>query len=78
MKCVIRAAIKFYQVLISPYIGASCRFRPTCSQYILHAVELHGVIKGLGMGFLRLLRCNALFKGGYDPVPGFDHRRINT
>ncbi len=62
--------IGFYQKAISPYKGGSCcRFTPTCSQYALEAVEKHGAFKGTWLAVKRLLRCNPLFKGGYDPVP---------
>lgn len=46
----------------------SCRFTPTCSQYTLEAVKKYGVVKGLSLGFLRLIRCQPLSKGGYDPL----------
>ena len=62
-------AIKFYQRNISARKAACCRFYPTCSEYGLQAIELHGVVKGLFLAFFRILRCNPLFKGGYDPVP---------
>jgi len=47
----------------------SCRYTPTCSQYTLEAVEKYGSIKGLFLGFKRILRCNPFFPGGEDPVP---------
>ena len=53
---------------ISPVFPARCRYYPTCSRYALDAIELYGPIKGCFMGLLRFLRCNPLFKGGYDPV----------
>ena len=65
-------AIKFirvYQVVISPMIGPRCRFTPTCSQYAIEAVELHGVIKGCWLAGKRLIKCQPLSEGGYDPVP---------
>jgi len=60
--------IRGYQKFVSPFFPPVCRFYPTCSAYTLEAVEKYGVIKGSGIGFLRILRCNPLFKGGYDPV----------
>ncbi len=69
MKKIIILLIKFYQKFISPLFPPSCRFYPTCSNYTLQAVERFGVIKGLYLGFRRVLRCNPLNKGGYDPVP---------
>ncbi|MDL2220677.1 membrane protein insertion efficiency factor YidD [Eubacteriales bacterium OttesenSCG-928-N14] len=63
------ALIHGYQRLISPRSGAKCRFIPTCSNYTVEAIETWGVIRGLGLGIWRILRCNPLCKGGYDPVP---------
>jgi len=62
-------SIKFYQNFISPMFPPSCRYTPTCSQYTLEAVEKYGSIKGLFLGFKRILRCNPFFPGGEDPVP---------
>ena len=61
--------IRFYQRFISPLLGPHCRFYPTCSQYALEAIETRGVFVGLALAAWRLLRCNPLCKGGYDPVP---------
>ncbi len=61
--------IKFYQRNISINKPPRCRFYPTCSEYGLQAIEQHGLIKGLLLTGCRILRCNPLFKGGYDPVP---------
>lgn len=69
MKQFIIKSIKFYQKKISPLFGPKCRYYPTCSQYAIQAVEIHGVLKGSVLAVLRLLRCNPLFPGGYDPVP---------
>lgn len=69
MKKLINKAIRFYQRKISPMFGPRCRYYPTCSQYAVEAVERFGAIKGSILAVLRLLRCNPLFPGGYDPVP---------
>lgn len=69
MKQFIIKSIRFYQKKISPLFGPKCRYYPTCSQYAIQAVEIHGVLKGSVLAVLRLLRCNPLFPGGYDPVP---------
>ncbi|HRU74075.1 MAG TPA: membrane protein insertion efficiency factor YidD [Caldisericia bacterium] len=69
MKKLILMSIKFYQKFISPMFPPSCRYTPTCSQYTLEAVEKYGSIKGLFLGFKRILRCNPFFPGGEDPVP---------
>ena len=63
--------IAFYQRRISPLFPARCRYYPTCSQYTYEAIEKYGFFIGTGLGILRLLRCNQLFRGGYDPVPEF-------
>ena len=62
-------AVRFYQKNISPNIGPHCRFQPTCSEYMIECLEIHGVLKGLPLGIWRILRCNPFSKGGYDPVP---------
>jgi hypothetical protein len=61
--------IRFYQVCISPLLGPSCRFTPTCSEYARQAILKHGPIKGLGLAIWRILRCNPWGGSGYDPVP---------
>lgn len=61
--------IKVYQVGISPYIGAHCRYTPTCSTYFMQAVEKYGALKGSFLGIKRILRCHPWHPGGYDPVP---------
>lgn len=71
--------ISFYQKLVSPLYHAlgrvifsnsfGCRFTPTCSEYFRTALRKHGIIQGSLLGTARFLRCNPLFKGGYDEVP---------
>ena len=61
--------IRFYQKCISPLLGPSCRFTPTCSEYARQAILKHGPIKGLGLAIGRILRCNPWGGSGYDPVP---------
>ena len=70
MKKIIVFLIKFYQITLSPLLGSNCRFQPTCSQYMIEAVNLHGVLKGLNLGFKRISKCHPLGSKGYDPVPG--------
>lgn len=60
--------IVVYQRFLSPLLGSHCRYSPTCSQYTLEAVRSHGPWVGIGMGALRLGRCNVFFRGGHDPV----------
>lgn len=61
--------IEFYRKNISPAKLPCCRFTPTCSAYAIEAISTHGAIKGLALSIWRILRCNPLCRGGYDPVP---------
>ncbi|MEH0019670.1 MAG: membrane protein insertion efficiency factor YidD [Desulfobacter sp.] len=61
--------IRFYQFFISPFLGANCRYVPTCSAYALEAVEKYGSLKGSALALKRVLRCHPFRPGGYDPVP---------
>ncbi len=70
LKNVMVFLVKTYQLTMSPrFSHGACRYTPTCSQYMLEAIEIHGPFKGLMLGILRIMRCNPLFRGGYDPVP---------
>lgn len=62
-------AIRFYKRHISPGLPPACRFTPTCSEYAYEAIEKYGALKGGCLAVWRVLRCNPLCKGGYDPVP---------
>jgi len=69
MKRIVIGLIKTYQWLLSPLMGDNCRFHPTCSAYMVQAIENQGVVKGLWMGFRRLLKCQPYYKGDFiDPV----------
>lgn len=62
--------IRAYQIVVSPTLPPNtCRYYPTCSHYSYQAVYKYGAIKGSWMAFKRILRCNPLNPGGYDPVP---------
>ena len=63
------ALIRLYQRWLSPLLGENCRFYPSCSQYAIQAIRLHGVVKGSIYALLRVLRCQPFCQGGYDPVP---------
>ncbi len=72
MKRLLLSLIRFYQTYVSPSRPPCCRFRPTCSQYALEAVERYGVLKGGWLALKRVLRCQPLHKQSsivYDPVP---------
>ena len=68
-KLVVRL-IRLYQLTLSPYLGGSCRFLPTCSAYAIEAVETHGAWRGSLLALKRLSACHPLGRSGYDPVPG--------
>lgn len=61
--------IRFYQVAISPMLPAACRYTPTCSQYAIEAIRIHGPFRGLWLAIRRILRCHPWGGSGYDPVP---------
>jgi len=60
--------IRLYQWLLSPVLGPTCRFHPTCSAYAIEAIRLHGPVFGSGRAIARLARCHPWSDGGYDPV----------
>lgn len=60
--------VRLYQVTLARYLGGQCRFTPSCSEYFIEAVRTRGAFRGALMGVWRILRCNPLCKGGYDPV----------
>ena len=61
--------VYFYRTCISPFTPPSCRFTPTCSQYMVEAVLKYGIFKGIWLGIKRILRCHPWGGSGYDPVP---------
>ncbi|MEB8431593.1 membrane protein insertion efficiency factor YidD [Cocleimonas flava] len=61
--------IRGYQIFLSPVLGSSCRFEPTCSSYTHQAIDKHGAIKGTWLGLKRIGKCHPWNEGGYDPVP---------
>jgi uncharacterized protein len=79
MRSVLIAAIRVYQYALSPLFGQRCKYYPSCSNYAIGALREHGAVRGVGLAAWRLLRCNPLSDGGYDPVPprrrgrGHDH-----
>ncbi|RIL07609.1 MAG: membrane protein insertion efficiency factor YidD [Proteobacteria bacterium] len=65
----IRAALRAYQLMLSPLLGPTCRFEPSCSRYCAEAVRRHGPVSGLRLGLARVARCHPFHPGGLDPVP---------
>ena len=61
--------VRLYQRAISPLVGPCCRYAPSCSQYTIEALRVHGVVRGLGLTVWRVLRCHPFSHSGYDPVP---------
>ncbi len=71
MKKILCFLIKCYQKTLSPVFqswGIHCKFYPTCSVYMMQAIEKYGLVKGMCIGIKRLLRCHPFAKGGYDPL----------
>ncbi|MEO6283764.1 MAG: membrane protein insertion efficiency factor YidD [Dyadobacter sp.] len=69
MKFLLIGLVRIYQGVLSPYLPNSCRYTPTCSQYMVQAVQKHGAIKGGWMGLKRIARCHPWGGHGHDPVP---------
>lgn len=61
--------VRGYRLLLSPWLGSTCRFEPTCSAYSLQALERHGATGGSYLTLARLVRCHPFCRGGHDPVP---------
>ncbi|PZR21450.1 MAG: membrane protein insertion efficiency factor YidD [Flavobacterium psychrophilum] len=63
------ALVRFYQIAISPLLPSACRYSPTCSQYTIEALRIHGLLKGSWLSIKRIISCNPWGGSGYDPVP---------
>jgi putative membrane protein insertion efficiency factor len=70
MRYVLKYLIRGYQLAISPLLGPSCRFYPSCSHYAIEAIETHGAVRGSWLTIKRISRCHPWHEGGFDPVPG--------
>ena len=69
MAAVLVGAVRTYQYTLRPFIGAHCRFEPSCSCFAIEALRTHGAARGSALAAWRVLRCNPWTPGGYDPVP---------
>ncbi len=78
MKTLLQFSLLAYKRALSPLLPPACRFVPSCSEYALEAVERHGAWRGAGLSAWRLLRCQPLARGGYDPVPGKQPARMQA
>jgi len=74
MKQALQLVLRAYKRMISPMLPHSCRFVPTCSEYALEAIALHGAWRGSLLAVERLLRCHPVGRSGYDPVPSANIR----
>ena len=70
--------LRAYQIVLSPHLGAACRFVPSCSNYGIEALRRHGAWKGAWLTMRRLLRCHPWGASGYDPVPASNIFSENT
>ena len=69
MRAVAVVVLRGYKRFVSPLLPPMCRFEPTCSVYMMQAVEKHGALRGIWLGLRRLARCHPFNPGGWDPVP---------
>lgn len=69
MRILLIGLVRLYQYALSPFLGPSCRFTPSCSEYMVEALQRHGAVKGLWLGTRRTCRCHPWHPGGHDPVP---------
>ncbi len=69
MKALLLLLLRGYQLGISPFLGQTCRFYPTCSNYAIEAIGVHGTVKGSWLTTKRLCKCHPWHPGGVDPVP---------
>ena len=78
MKQFLISGVKAYRLLLSPWLGSSCRFEPTCSAYALQALEQHGALAGSYLMVSRIARCHPWCQGGCDPVPAEKPRLFSS
>lgn len=74
----LRVPIHLYRWVVSPLLGPSCRYAPSCSEYALDALSMHGAVRGSLLAARRILRCHPWGGSGWDPVPGKEGRDPRT
>ncbi len=75
IKQILILLVRFYQKFLSPLCPGVCRYQPTCSQYMIEALQKHGILKGLYLGIKRILRCHPWGGSGFDPVPPIQNKK---
>jgi len=68
--------IKIYQFIFSPLIGKNCRYLPTCSEYAIESLKLHGLLRGSFFAIKRILKCHPFGGQGFDPIPKRKHNKV--
>ncbi len=68
MRELVLVVLRFYKQWVSPLLPSACRFSPTCSEYMMQAVERYGAVRGVWLGLKRLAKCHPFHEGGFDPV----------
>lgn len=77
MAKILISLVRAYQLLFSPLLGMNCRFQPTCSHYMVDAINRFGAVRGTWLGLRRISRCHPFAKGGLDPVPELKTKNHN-
>lgn len=67
--------IRLYKLVLSPFLGQNCRFHPSCANYAQDAIRLHGALRGSWYAIRRIVKCQPMHPGGFDPVPGSEEAR---
>ena len=74
----LKGGVRLYRLILSPHLGAACRFTPSCSEYALQALDKYGAMKGFVLAVHRIIRCNPWGGHGYDPPTWYSERHSKT